>query len=112
MNTDNQFLVLQLAIELIRALRVHVVRIHARDKSLADPIRRSATSTALNLAEANGSSGGTRRARLETALGSARETRAALAVAEAWGYLDPEPVAELDARLDRIAAMTHRLHRR
>jgi four helix bundle protein len=112
MRNQTQFLVLQLAIELIRALRIHVVRIAARDKSLADQIRRSASSVALNLAEANGSSGGTRRARLETALGSARETRAALAVAEAWGYLEPDPVVELDGRLDRIAAMTFNLHRR
>jgi four helix bundle protein len=112
MQTQDKFLVLQLAIELIRALRIHVVRIAARDKSLADQIRRSATSIALNLAEANGSSGGTRRARLETALGSARETRAALAVAEAWGYLEPEPVDDLDARLDRIAGMTFSLRRR
>jgi hypothetical protein len=59
---------------------------------------------ALNLAEADGSDPGNRRARLHTALGSLSETRAALRVAAAWGYVDAAVVEGADARLDRVAA--------
>jgi hypothetical protein len=42
-----------------------------------------------------------RTARYRTALGSARETRACLQVAEAFGYVGPMPDA-LGQKLDRI----------
>ena len=62
-------------------------RIAALDRDLASQLRRSAASILLNLAEGAGSSRGTRRARYESALASARETLAALHVAHAWAYL-------------------------
>jgi hypothetical protein len=42
----------------------------------------------LNTGEGMGSHGGTRRERLRSALGSARETHAGLDVAEALGYIE------------------------
>ena len=103
------FAVLDLAIHIISRLRPVVELIRARDRDLADQVRRSASSIALNLAEANGSDAGNRRARLRTALGSTQETRAALRVAHAWGYLGATEVAPLEFDLDRVAAMTFRL---
>ena len=44
-------------------------------------------SVVLNIGEGSGSSGGTRRARYESALGSARETLCGLEAAEAVGYV-------------------------
>ena len=63
----------------------------------------------LNVAEAQGARDGNGRARFRTALGSTRETRAALRLAVAWGYA-PDDDALLDA-LDRIAATLHKLGR-
>ncbi|MFW5877174.1 MAG: four helix bundle protein [Myxococcota bacterium] len=75
--------------------------------------KRASQSMALNLAEAHGSRAGNRRARLETALGSTQESRVALRIAAAWGYVDRSRARSIDAELDRVAAMTWRwLHPR
>jgi len=99
---------LELMLEAIAELRPLAERIRRLDRSLADQLRRAASSTALNLAEADGSDAGNRRARLHTALGSLSETRAALRVAAAWGYVDGEVVAVIDTNLDRVAATSWR----
>ena len=62
------------------------VQIARFDRDQARQLRRSSASVTLNLAEGYGSRGGTRRARYDSALGSARETLANLEVAEAVGY--------------------------
>ena len=103
------FAVLELALDVLGRLRPVLEFIRARDRDLADQLRRSASSIALNLAESNGSDSGNRRARLRTALGSTQETRAALRVAQAWQYLSRSQVDPLEADLDRVAAMTFRL---
>ena len=114
MNTEHptaNLHVIELAVAAIEKLAPIVATVKAHDRDLADQIRRSATSVALNAAEGLGSSGGTRRARLETARGSAKETRVALRVACAWGYLDRDRVRDADADLDRVGAMLWRLSR-
>ena len=78
------------------------------DRSLADQMRRAAQSVALNLSEADGQRAGHRTERLQTALGSLKETRTALQLAAAWGYLLHADVETLDVTLDRICAMTFR----
>ena len=83
-------------------------RISARDRSLADQLRRAMASVAMNVAEGAGSQGGNKRVRYFTALGSAREVDAALRVAVAFGYVGP--IEEGLARdLDRVAAALWRL---
>ena len=79
-------IVASLSLEMVAALRPLVARIRRHDRSLADQLVRAATSVALNIAEADYSDPGNRRARFFTAAGSANETRAALRVAVAWGY--------------------------
>jgi len=81
------FQVESLSIELIEALRPIIPRIKRHDRSLADQLARAASSISLNIAESNYSDPGNRKARLFTAAGSANETRAALRVAVAWGYV-------------------------
>jgi len=93
-------------IQTVTLLRPVVVVIEGHDKDLARQIKRAASSVALNLAEADGSDRGNRRARLHTALGSARETRAGIQLALAWGYVEADAITTIDAHLDRVAAMT------
>jgi four helix bundle protein len=97
--------------ELIAALRPLLPRIQRRDRALAVQLTRAASSVALNVSEANYSDPGNRRARFYTASGSANETRAALRVAMAWGYLTSADAQGALALLDRILAMLWKLSR-
>jgi four helix bundle protein len=111
MRNTRQATALQTMLQTLPALGRVILSIRRHDRNLADQTRRASTSTCLNLAEADGSDPGTARARLHSALGSLRETRTALQVAQAFGYLSPETVAPLDNQLDSVAAMTfRRLH--
>ena len=101
----------EVSIQLIEALRPVASRIKRRDRSLADQLVRAASSVALNIAEADYSDGGNKRARLFTAAGSANETRAALRVAEAWGYCEVDETAAARGLLDRVIAMLWKLTR-
>ncbi len=68
----------EISLQLIEALRPIAARVKRKDRSLADQLVRAASSVALNIAEADYSDAGNKRARLFTAAGSANETRAAL----------------------------------
>jgi len=70
-------------------------QIEKHDTSLANQLRRCASSVPLNLREGSGSFGGNRKLRYHTALGSAGEVLACYDTAEAMGYI--APVAD-DAR--------------
>lgn len=80
------------------------------DNDLARQLRRAATSVPLNVAEGFGLSGGNKRLRYGTALGSAREVMACFDVAVAMGYLEPLPV-ENKRRLDRVIGTLVKLGR-
>ena len=105
-------IVQDVAVEMILELRPLVAAIGRQDGDLARQIRRSASSVALNIAEGAHSRGGNEVNRYASAAGSASETRAALAVAEAWGYVSADACVKADALLDRVLAMlwglTHR----
>ena len=94
-------------IETLRLLSPVMREIGRVDIDLARQMRRAAASIALNTSEACGNSGGNRRLRFHTALGSAKETRSCLDVADALGYVAID--TELVDRLDRIAATLFRL---
>jgi four helix bundle protein len=100
------------ALETIMALRPLVGRLKRFDRSLCAQLVRAASSTVLNIGEAEYSDPGNRRARLYTAAGSANETRSALAVAVAWGYVSQAHARPANERLDRVIAMLFRLTRR
>ena len=105
------FQVEALSIELIEALRPIVPRIKRHDRSLADQLTRAASSIALNIAESNYSDPGNRKARLFSAAGSANETRAALRIAVAWGYVVPREAEGARALVERAVAMLWKLTR-
>jgi four helix bundle protein len=74
-------------LDIVREVRPYADRIAKHDPDLARQLRRSSTSVALNVSEASGTRGGRRRNTHEIALGEAEETRTALEVAEAAGYI-------------------------
>lgn len=104
-------IVASLTVELVAALRPLVARIKRYDRSLADQLVRAASSVALNIAEAEYSDAGNRRARFFTAAGSANESLAALRVAVAWGYFAQPEAEAAEALLRRVLAMLWRLTR-
>ena len=111
MGNNNRLRVLEDIVEVIHLLRPIVAAVAKHDRSLAEQIRRAATSCSLNLSEGNARTAGNRRAHFESALGSARETRTGLHGAVAWGYVAASTVAEADRRLDGVAAQTFKLAR-
>ncbi len=66
-------------------------------------------SVVLNLAEADGNDPGTAKARFASACGSAKEVRAGLQLAVAYGYLPNTRVKTVDIALDEVCAMSWRL---
>ena len=101
----------QLALETITALRPLLPRIRRHDRSLAVQLCRAASSVVLNIGEAEYSDPGNRRARLHSAAGSANESRSALLVALAWGYVSQQQAEPATELLDRVVAMLWRLTR-
>jgi four helix bundle protein len=101
-----------LALDTIAALRPLLPRIQRHDRALALQLGKAASSVALNIGEAEYSDPGTRRARFCSAAGSAGESRTALEVALAWGYVTAEQVAPALGLLDRVLGMLWRLSRR
>lgn len=102
----------QVALDMIVEIKPLIDRIARHDRSLAQQMRRAASSVPLNIGEGAYSRGGNATARFQDAAGSASETRSALQVAAAWGYVTHASVARVDANLDRIVAMLWGLTRR
>jgi four helix bundle protein len=105
----SRFQVLDVAIEAIEMLSPIVGRIRRHDRDLGEQLRWALSSVALNTAEGNRSEGGHRLSRFSTAAGSTSESRAALRVAVAWGYVLEAEIEVGEELLDRVAAMLHRL---
>jgi four helix bundle protein len=76
------------AVEMCRDAGVVAKAIERSDGDLARQLRRAATSVVLNIAEGSGASGGNRRQRYHSALGSAREVVACFDAAEAMAYVE------------------------
>ena len=94
-------------LDVVRSLPPVLREIERRDVDLGRQLRRAATSVVLNISEGDGSMGGTRMQRFQTALGSARESKSCLDVAAALGYC--QVPTDLITRMDRVVGMLVRL---
>src|SRR3954464_5982986 len=103
------FEALEVAVEMVREVRVVVEVVQGRSAPLADQLRRSVESVGLNLGEARWRSGKDRTNRYRLAAGSAQEAHTALRIAEAWGYVGEAQTLGSVALLERIMAMSWRL---
>src|SRR5512142_671406 len=103
------FQVLEVAIELVAALRAPVAAIAARDPDLARQLRRAAASVPLNISEGNQRRGGDRLHHFRIAAGSAAETLAGPRVALAFGYAEADGLTIALALCDRVKAMLWQL---
>ena len=103
------FEVLELSIQLCRALRAPLERLRQHDRDLYDQAKRDANGIALSLSESRRRAGKDRLHLLRIGAGSADEVRTALRCAQAWGYLEDAATAEPLELLDRIQAMLWRL---
>jgi len=99
----------QRALQAANGLRQVLPVVHKRDRSLFDQIHRAMNSVVLNIAEADGNDAGTAKARFATACGSAKEVRAGMQLAVAYGYVSSSRVNEVDIALDEVCAMSWRL---
>lgn len=100
-----RFEVYEVALEAACRLRPVLEALRRLDRGLEDQIRRAAASVVLNIAEGARRTGRDRLHLYRIAAGSAAETRSALGLAWAWGYLDEGVWMELDPLLDRVLAM-------
>ena len=103
------FIVQQKALQAAEGLQGVLPILRKRDKDLFDQVRRAMNSVVLNIAEADGNDSGTARARFATACGSAKEVRAGLQLASAYGYIGHTRLVEVDIALDEVCAMSWRL---
>ena len=78
-----------IVLALIRRLKKTLEAIGKHDKALERQAREALSSIALNAAEGSGNTGGHKRERYQTALGSAREALGCFETAEAHGYVGP-----------------------
>ena len=97
------------ALQAATELRSVMVALRKRDRSLFDQVNRAMTSVVLNIAEADGNDPGTAKARFASACGSAKEVRAGLQLAVAYGYVPSGKAEAVDITLDEVCAMSWRL---
>ena len=103
------FIIQQRALRAATGLREVLPVVRRRDRSLFDQINRAMNSVVLNIAEADVNDPGTAKARFSTACGSAKEVRAGLQLAVAYGYVSIAGITKVDTALDEVCAMSWRL---
>ena len=101
--------VTHVALEAVTALRPLMACVRRHNRALALQLEKAASSVVLNAAEADYSDPGTKKARCHSAAGSANESRWAVRVAIAWGYITEAESQEALERFDRVLAMLWKL---
>lgn len=103
------FIAYEVSVQLVTSLRDLLPQLERFDRDLADQMRRAASSVVLNLAEGSRSSKGNKQKHFAIAHGSANEVKAALELAQAWGWIEGArgPRDVLDRLLALIWRLTH-----
>ena len=87
------------------------MRLHEQSQDLADKLRRAASSVALNLGEGVRRTGRDKKRAYRIAAAEAQETKVALEVALAWGWLDDAELGAVRSLADRVCRVTYVLAR-
>ena len=106
------FIAYQIALEAARRLGPNLAAVRQRDRDLEKQMRRATASIVLNLSEGDRRRGQDRLHLFRIAAGSAAEVKAALDLAEAWGYLSKGQSAPARDQLDQLLAVCWRLTER
>jgi four helix bundle protein len=106
---SNRIEVLDVALELIRAVRPIVRKIQTQDAEEARQMKTAANSVARNVSEGWERIGKDKPHLYRIAAGSAREVRAGLLIADAWGWVEPAEMDDAMSLCDRLGAMLWRL---
>jgi len=104
-----RLIIQQRALQAAGGLRQILPVVRKRDRALFDQVHRAMNSVVLNIAEADGNDPGTAKARFASACGSAKEVRAGLQLAVAYGYVSDTRVEGVDIALDEVCAMSWKL---
>jgi four helix bundle protein len=96
-------------IRLAREVGAVARAVSGHDRALTDQMRRAWTSAANNASEGQHQRGNKRVNRMDDAMGSARETRTAVLLAEAYGYVPASRAQPLAQRIDECVAQLYRL---
>ncbi len=99
----------EVSLQMVASLKEPLGALERRDPSLAQQLRRAASSVSLNLSEGRRRTGKDRIHLWRVAAGSADEVAASLRVAEAFGYVQGSGTARSLALCDRVLAMLWRL---
>lgn len=95
------FIALEVAHQLIRAVRAPLAKLRRFSGKLADQAEEAASSVPMNVAEGNRRVGKDRLHFFRVAAGSAGELQSALEVAADWAYLSDDDLVEVRPVLDR-----------
>ena len=97
--------ILDSLVEMVRVVHGVAGKVARHDRDLAQQMKRSSTSAALNGSEGIWAKAGKRRSRLEDAVNSARETLMALRIAGACSYLPLDEAAVAMREVDGVIAV-------
>ena len=106
------FIAYQIALEAARRLGPSLAAVRQRDRDLEKQMRRATQSIVLNLSEGDRRRSQDRLHLFRIAAGSAAEVKAALDLAEAWGYLNKAQAEPARDQLDQLLAVCWRLTER
>jgi four helix bundle protein len=106
-----RFAALEIALQLVAAIRPIAEATMPRDKDLAGQMRRAANSAALNTAEGGRRVSGDRNHTFTIASGEAAEALAAARIAIADGYAAASLMPPVVTAEDRLQAVLYRLRR-
>ena len=107
--SQNRFRLADTMIELARPVGAVARAVRPHDRDLADQMLRAWTSANNNLNEGRHQRGNKSTNRFDDAMGSARETRTAILLAEAYGHVPATKAIPLAARIDQCVAQLYRL---
>jgi four helix bundle protein len=105
----NKIEILDVSLELIGELRPIVRKVQTHDAEEARQMISAASSVAQNVSEGWERNGKDKAHLYRVAAGSAREVKAGLQIAHAWGWLDRSETQGALALCDRLGAMLYRL---